>query len=169
VATFHIHVTDEQGHPLNGIYLINGEYNTTPCPYGAWGCTSGPGNSIAQTTDQNGDMSFNIPYTCQASWSGTFRGTGWEDFVWSEQTGSITGDIYKNIVMVADESANGSQPPANKGGNKNAGSILDQLGLTAESGGQGAATGLENPLLLVGLVAFAVVVVVVLVIVYRRA
>jgi hypothetical protein len=60
---------------------VTSQYNTTPCPWDGfmWGCTSGDGQNIQGYTDQNGNYSWNIPYTCAGSFTNTtFQANGYD-------------------------------------------------------------------------------------------
>jgi hypothetical protein len=60
---------------------VTSQYNTTPCPWDGfvWGCTSGDGQNIQGYTDQNGNYSWNIPYTCAGSFTNTtFTANGYD-------------------------------------------------------------------------------------------
>ena len=101
-------VTNQLGQPMPGVLLQSGQYNTTPCPWGSFTCTSGPGNPIDGTTDANGQLTLNIPYTCPGEWSGNFYADGYDLYAFDEKTGSVTGDIKYSIVMVENAGASGS-------------------------------------------------------------
>jgi hypothetical protein len=60
---------------------VTSQYNTTPCPWDGflWGCTSGDGQYIQGTTDQNGNYVWNIPDTCAGSFTNTtFTANGYQ-------------------------------------------------------------------------------------------
>jgi hypothetical protein len=60
---------------------VTSQYNTSPCPWDGftWGCTSGDGQNIQGYTDQNGNYSWNIPFTCAGSFTNTtFQANGYE-------------------------------------------------------------------------------------------
>jgi hypothetical protein len=60
---------------------VTSQYNTTPCPWDAMftGCTSGDGQNIQGYTDDNGNYSWNIPYTCAGSFTNTtFTANGYD-------------------------------------------------------------------------------------------
>jgi hypothetical protein len=139
MANMFFHVTDESGKPLNGI-LFSGQYNSTPCSaiQTMAGCTSGPGNDLYSTTDSNGQIIFNIPYTCVGQWSGTFSSQGYEDWVLDKNTGLITGDVHWYFQMVADEKQAGTPAPSNKGANPYAGSAYNQATAATQSAALGA-------------------------------
>jgi hypothetical protein len=126
MSVLHVTITDEQGNPLNGVVLTNGQYNSTPCSWNSWGCTSGPGSPQEGTTDSTGTCNFDIPYTCAGSWTGTWQSQGYEDLPWSYTSGSITGDIWLTYQMVQNESQSGTPAPNNSGSNNYAGSWQNQ-------------------------------------------
>ncbi len=122
MSNYIVNLTNQAGAPLPGVILQSGQYNTTPCPFGSFGCTSGPGNPIEGTTDENGQCVFSIPYTCPGEWSGNWYADGFDLLPWDVKTGSITGDVKQTLVMVATIGSSGNTPK----GNAQEGNLADQ-------------------------------------------
>lgn len=132
MANLIVTLENERGQPLNGVLLVNGRYDTSPVPFGS-SATTGGGNHIDGTTDQLGQATFSIPYTCVGEWSGTWKADGYQDYVWDQKTGYISGDVHWTLPMVEDETTAGTPPPQNSGANQNAGDIVNQIGASGES------------------------------------
>lgn len=146
MPTAYLKVTDESGAPLNGVILTSGQYNTSPCPWGQLGCTSGQGNPIEGTTSASGVMAFSIPYTCEGEWSGILQADGYDDYPFDAKTGFITGDVNNpigsdaqwTVQMVASSPSGGGA--GNRGGNSQAGDTTNQT----TAGVQSAAANSEK-------------------------
>lgn len=120
---------------MPGVLVQSGQYNTSPCPWGSTNCTSGPGSSFEGTSDANGQIVLNIPYTCPGEWSCNFYADGFDLYPFDQRTGYISGDVQYSVVMVANETTGGGQPPANNPqGNPNEGSAWSQLAAGLEGG-----------------------------------
>ncbi len=157
-------LTDQQGRPLPGVILQNGQYNTTPCPWDAIGCTTGPGNPIEGTTDENGQCAFNIPYTCQGEWSGNWYANGFDLLPWDTKTGPVTGPIGITLVMVANQGAPGNTPK----GNPNEGSLADQLAADLEGGNPGGKSIMDWLSTYWWVPVLAVILIVILILAFRH-
>ena len=48
---------------------ITGQYNTSPCAWDAWGCSSGDGQSIQGYTGSDGTFTWGVPYSCAGSFT----------------------------------------------------------------------------------------------------
>lgn len=177
MATFFLTVKDETGRPLNGVILTNGEYNTTPCPAFSTSCTTGPGGAWEGTTDSSGTLRSVVKYTCPGQWTGTLKASGYEDYPYSYTSGDVTGDFYDSVQLVQTVNP-GQTSTANTGANTGAGNYPNQATASAEGGTlavttattnvTGAATSFIDTVGLyaaIGLVAIAIIAVVVLLLV----
>jgi len=132
MANLIVTITNQKGQPLQGVILQSGQYNTSPCPFGSTTCTTGNGSPISGTTDENGQCSFPIPYTCVGEWSGNWYIDGYDLLPWDQSTGYVTGDVYWTLVMVASSTSGRASGAGNAGaGGKGApttteGNIPDQ-------------------------------------------
>ena len=141
MATFFLIVNNEQGQPLNGVIIVGGEYNTSPVPFG-YNATTGPGQGWNGTTGANGQIAFNVPYTCVGSYSGTLKASGYDDYPFSYTSGYVTGDFYQTVQMTA-ASVNGGGP-LNSGANTTAGNLSDQVTATSTGISNGLSTDMSN-------------------------
>ena len=174
MATFYLTVNNEKKQPLNGVILTNGEYNTTPVSWPS-NDTSGPGGVWEGTTNSNGVISSTVKYTCPGQWTGTLKASGYEDYPYSYTSGSVTGDFYDTVQMVQSSTSGGA--PSNVGSNAGAGNVQNQATATGEGATLATTTAASNVggdaasfistvglYAAIGLVAVAIIAVVVLLI-----
>jgi len=93
---------------------VTSQYNTTPCPWDGfmWGCTSGDGQNIQGYTDQNGNYSWNIPYTCAGSFTNTtFTANGYDtQTIGNNSFAHSPNDMQIKVQMVPASISNPAPP-----------------------------------------------------------
>jgi hypothetical protein len=89
---------------------VTSQYNTSPCPWLSWGCSSGDGQSIQGYTDANGQFVWSIPYTCAGSFTNTtFAANGYDTQTYGSYAfGQSPGNMQITVQMVPGK---GRAPP----------------------------------------------------------
>ena len=145
---------------------ITAIYNTSPCAWDAWGCTSGNGQSIQGYTDANGNYQWSIPFTCAGSFTNNVaQANGYNaQTIQSQAFGSNPGSLGMTFQMTSSSAT----PPPGQG----ASSILtaieaafgyqqNQAAGSATSFLNGAGLTVDVVFIAVAIIAVAVVVVVI--------
>jgi len=126
MANLIITVVAEDGTPINGAYWTGGQYNTSPCPFGSFGCTSGAGGPWSPSdTGTTGQSITQIPFTCKQQWTGTLNASGFVTQLFAYSSGFVTGDCKYTVTMTANKG--GPSSGNNKGGNTSAGDTGQQI------------------------------------------
>ena len=108
---------------------ITAQYNTSPCAWDDWGCSTGDGQSIQGYTDGTGTYKWSIPYSC----AGSFTNIVCQANGYAAQTlGNLTfgpspGNQYANFEMTP----NSVSPPPGQGASSWLTSIEAALGYSS--------------------------------------
>jgi hypothetical protein len=98
---------------------VTSQYNTTPCPWDAFitGCTSGDGQNIQGYTDENGNYTWNIPWTCAGSFTNTtFSANGYAtQTIGNNSFAAFPNDMQIKAQLQPFSITNPSLPPPGQG------------------------------------------------------
>lgn len=110
---------------------VTANYNTSPCAWDAWGCTSGDGQQIQGYTDSNGQYQWSIPFSCAGSFTAmTAQANGYASQTINNQSfGANPGSLGQTFQMVSNSQAT----PPGQGASAWWDSVMAALGY---SGGQ---------------------------------
>ena len=149
---------------------ITAQYNTSPCAWDDWGCTSGDGQSIQGYTDGTGTYKWSIPYTCAGSFTNIVcQANGYNSQTLGNMTfGTNPGNQYANFEMTAESLT----PPPGQGLSAWLTSVEAALGYTSgqtASSWLGVATSASWMLIAILVIVAIIIIALVLLLGARRA
>ena len=149
---------------------ITAQYNTSPCAWDDWGCTTGDGQSIQGYTDGTGTYKWSLPYSCGGSFTNIVcQANGYNSQTLGNMTfGPSPGNQYANFEMTGESLT----PPPGQGLSAWLTSVEAALGYTSgqtASSWLGVATTASWMLIAILVIVAIIIVALVLLLGARRA